>query len=236
MPLPTTCWQDLNIVTEWVDGAEGEDNQCFGFPHWNATRGISRADNLTYYYGARDIKRERLKGRDHESKKTTPALPPPQLVLHRPDEAHNPSTFLLLFLYDRLHPLRVLLFSHLLSLLVNSASPLLRTAVCSSISLQLTLDSCCTYLFRCFALAIPISKNSDLLWMWPANEMRIHSLLVRPLSQDGHVLSGLVKRFGIVLSFAVCSMFSQCQNISPFLYVLQPRLRMMHLSAHGCAK
>ncbi|MEQ2261799.1 hypothetical protein XENORESO_015962 [Xenotaenia resolanae] len=40
--------------------------------------------------------------------------------------------------------------------------------------------------------------------MWPVHEMLIHSLLVSTLSHDGHAPPGLVKRFGIVLLFAVC--------------------------------
>lgn len=73
-------------------------------------------------------------------------------------------------------------------------------------------------------LRFPSSMNSDLLWMGPANEMLIHSLLVCTLSWDGHVLSRLVKRFGIVLECAVCSMFSVNVDTTPLFnmkYILK---------------
>lgn len=111
-----------------------------------------KSDLLSQSKGNKEEKSEREK----TMRATTPALPPPQLVLHRPDEAPNLSSFSFLPLYP---PVLSFLFSHLLSLLVNSPSPLLHsrtvTVVCSSISLLLTLYSCCTYLLNCFALVIP---------------------------------------------------------------------------------
>lgn len=84
---------------------------------------------------------KRLKGKDHEGQKTTPALRRPQLVLHRADEAPNLPSFSALPLWPPPLPLPLsFLFSHLLSLLVNSPSPLLHTVIVvySSISLLLT--------------------------------------------------------------------------------------------------
>lgn len=80
--------------------------------------------------------------------------------------------------YDHAHLLLSILLTHLLSPLVNSASPLpcAVTVVCSSISLLLlSLHSCCTHLLDCSALVIYFFHE-----FWPsvngARQWNAHSL------------------------------------------------------------
>lgn len=83
-----------NFEGQRWDRAKREENKYLCFSHWNITRGVSRAENLTYFCRSREIKRKKTeKERPWEREKTTPGLPPLQLVLHRAGKASNLSSF-----------------------------------------------------------------------------------------------------------------------------------------------